>query len=241
MTKALLELGRSIYTYYPTVSPDSFQGGLRCPSELGPDRELPEESTSESRPLCESCGVPAWPALPDGWWCNRCRRRWGQSGEAEAAGTADRIGAEEGREVLASLAARGMWVRLGEDGKPRVGPAHLVTEQDRQQLLAHRQAVLAALEAESQPKLPEAMPVWPEGEELIGQVVLELAEAYEHLPFPRPPARVSGEEELWGAIEAAYARQDRQYLVAALARYRQALCERWQAAAEAGRVVGNRR
>lgn len=50
---------------------------LRTKCELSP--EPAASGPAPAQPLCNGCGSPAYPALPDGWWCRRCLRRWGQS------------------------------------------------------------------------------------------------------------------------------------------------------------------
>jgi DNA polymerase-1 len=57
----------------------------------------------------------------------------------------------DGRDLLASLAARGITVRLTDDGKLRAGPADAIDDADRALLAAHRDALLAALRAEAPP------------------------------------------------------------------------------------------
>ena len=55
---------------------------------------------------------------------------------------------KDGRDILAGLRDRGLTVRLGEDGRPRVGPRHLVDQADLAILAANRAKVLTALSAE---------------------------------------------------------------------------------------------
>ena len=53
----------------------------------------------------------------------------------------------DGRDILAALSERGITVRLADGDQPLVGPADQVDEADRALLAAHRDAVLAALNA----------------------------------------------------------------------------------------------
>ncbi len=68
--------------------------------------------------------------------------------EAQAASTL----AADGRDIIAALARRGISMRLGDDGRPLVGPIDLVDEADRALLAAHRDAVLAVLTAVPEPQ-----------------------------------------------------------------------------------------
>jgi hypothetical protein len=54
---------------------------------------------------------------------------------------------EAGLDILAALRARGITVRLDEDGRPHVGPRPLVGDADLALLQAHREEVVAALVA----------------------------------------------------------------------------------------------
>ena len=64
-------------------------------------------------------------------------------------GRADAVGrTDHGRDIVAALRDRGLFVRLGDDGRPRVGPRELVDKADLLILAEHRFEVLAALHAE---------------------------------------------------------------------------------------------
>ncbi len=56
--------------------------------------------------------------------------------------------AADGRAILSALRERGLTVRLGDDGRPRVGPRDRVDEADLTILAVHRAELLAALHAE---------------------------------------------------------------------------------------------
>jgi hypothetical protein len=71
---------------------------------------------------------------------------------------------EEGRAILAALRARGITVRLDEDGQPRVGPRALVSDVDQVLLQAHREEVVAALVATSFSGTTPTGAVTPEAE-----------------------------------------------------------------------------
>lgn len=49
----------------------------------------PDGRKGGGRPPCPGCGKPAAPAVPDGWFCPGCCRRWGQSGGREPAPAED--------------------------------------------------------------------------------------------------------------------------------------------------------
>jgi DNA polymerase I len=93
--------------------------------------------------------------------CQRCdmRRRLPLADEADAPAPDGEAAAAQlvadGRGIIAALAHRGISMRLGEDGRPLVGPAELIDEADRALLVAHRDAVLAALHAQALPVRPE--------------------------------------------------------------------------------------
>jgi DNA polymerase I-like protein with 3'-5' exonuclease and polymerase domains len=92
--------------------------------------------------------------------CQLCdmRRRLPLADETDAPapdGEASEQLVADGRDIVAALADRGISLRLGEDGRPLVGPAELIDEADRALLAGHRDAVLAALRIKEPPALPE--------------------------------------------------------------------------------------
>jgi hypothetical protein len=76
----------------------------------------------------------------------------------------------DGRDIVAALAARGITVRLAEDGRPWAGPTELLDEADMALLAAHRDAVLAALrDAVLAALRAEAPPLAMEHAEISGE------------------------------------------------------------------------
>ena len=61
---------------------------------------------------------------------------------------------EDGRDILAALADRGIKVELDDDGRLRARPARLLDESDRELLTAYREAVAAALRADGATTCP---------------------------------------------------------------------------------------